>query len=131
MIISHDRYMIDKLVDHLFVFEGNGAIKNYPGGYSRYREWKIQQDALPISAPKTGVVAAPSDNKVSYEKRKEIKRIENAIDKLETKKAQIQNQFLKPDLSVEHLQELHGQLKNVEALIEEKELVWMDLTEDL
>jgi ATP-binding cassette subfamily F protein uup len=131
MIISHDRYMIDKLVDHLFVFEGNGVIKNHPGGYSRYREWKLQQLALPKGKSKSEPVSAPSDSKIDYEKRKEIKRVESAIDKLEKQKVEIQNQFLNPSLNVEELQQLHQKLKDLEDLIEEKEIVWMALTDEL
>lgn len=126
VIISHDRYMIDKLVDHLFVFEGDGKIKDFPGGYTRYKAWHDEQvEVAPVAVKPQDV--SHSDQKVDYEKRKQAKRLESAIEKLEKDKQKIQDQFLDATLSLEQIQELHLKLKELESKIEEKEMEWMDL----
>ncbi len=131
IIISHDRYMIDKLVDHLFVFEGDGVIKDFPGGYTRYRNWKQNQEKVATPVSPDPAVSAQSSSKTEYEKRKEIRRIEQAIEKLEQQKKGIQHRFLDQSLSLEEVQKLHLELQSLEAQISEKEATWMELADDL
>ena len=130
LIVSHDRYLIDKLVDHLFVFEGNGKIKDFPGSYTSYAQYKRVYDAeltkAKHNAPKANTAEVLTDNKIDYEKRKEIKRLEKSIEKMEEQKKKLQSKFTNPDLSLEEIQKLHGELKKMEGEIEVKEMEWME-----
>ncbi|MEL6989299.1 MAG: ATP-binding cassette domain-containing protein, partial [Bacteroidota bacterium] len=134
IIVSHDRFMLDKLADHLFIFEGNGIIKDYNGKYSDYRallkerhksEQKIQQKSKKEAKEKT----AQQDSGLSYEDRKKIKRLERDIERLEEKKAQIQEKFLDASLPLEEIQKLSKELDEIKEKIEEKEMEWMELAE--
>lgn len=136
VVVTHDRYFMDKIVDHLFVFEGNGQIKDFNGDYSEYRE--IQKDREReqkrlerAEQEKVKKKEQPQSGKpsLSYEERKEMNRVEKEIKKLEERKTEITNQFNATDLTPEKIEKLSIELSEVKSLIEEKEMRWLELAE--
>ena len=123
---------MDKLVDHIFVLEGDGNIKDFNGTYSEYRN-KKQLD-LQNSKPETKQASQVENTKSKneYELKKEIKSVEKQIEKLEKKKAEIMIQFSDAaNLSNDQLADLGKELDEIKNTIEEKEMVWMELSENL
>ncbi|MCR9099976.1 MAG: ABC-F family ATP-binding cassette domain-containing protein [bacterium] len=136
LIVSHDRYFMDKIVEHLFVFEGNGQIRDFPGSYTRYREVKKEEDRekarLAKEAEASKSVAPKPKSKataLSQEERKELKRLEKKILKLEEKKAELTGQFNDTSLSAEQITNLSKELSEVNDELETLELRWMELAE--
>ncbi len=136
LIVSHDRYFMDKIVEHLFVFEGNGKIRDFPGSYTRYREVKKEEDREKARLAKAAEAAQSSAPKpkskataLSQEERKELKRLEKKILKLEEKKAELTEQFNDTSLSAEQITDLSKELSDVNDELEELELRWMELAE--
>ena len=138
MIVTHDRYFMDKIVDHLFVFEGNGVIRDFNGVYSEYRAMqkvveaeKRQQEKTTTNQqqPQAVVDENTGNRKLTYEERKELGRLEKEISKLEAKKASIADSFNNPSLSAEEITDLSKSLNDVNEALEEKELRWMELAE--
>ena len=136
LIVSHDRYFMDKIVEHLFVFEGNGQIRDFPGSYTRYREVKKEEDREKARLAKEAEAsksAAPKPKSkataLSQEERKELKRLEKKILKLEEKKAELTGQFNDTSLSAEQITDLSKELSEVNDELETLELRWMELAE--
>lgn len=136
LIVSHDRYFMDKIVEHLFVFEGNGQIRDFPGSYTRYREVKKEEDREKARLAKEAEAsksAAPKPKSkataLSQEERKELKRLEKKILKLEEKKAELTGQFNDTSLSAEQITNLSKELSEVNDELETLELRWMELAE--
>ncbi|RMG83170.1 MAG: ABC transporter ATP-binding protein [Bacteroidetes bacterium] len=139
IIVSHDRYFMDKLVEHLFIFEGDGRIKDFNGNHREYREYMKEREREMRSAQraedqkqKSRAVAEEAEKPgqtLTYEQRKEMNRLEKEISKLEEKKAALHQKFTNPDLSLDEIQELSRELKSLENLLEEKEGRWMELAE--
>ena len=132
LVVSHDRYFMDKIVDHLFVFKGNGAIDNFPGNYSDYRVYEnsIPQEATEKNTPsekkhwkKTQQSAA-----LSYNEQKEFQRLEREIAKLEKEKVEVQQKFTQSDLVPDEIKALSMQLSDVETTIEAKTERWFELS---
>ena len=132
LVVSHDRYFMDKIVDHLFVFKGSGAIDNFPGNYSDYRVYEnsIPQEATEKNTPsekkhwkKTQQSAA-----LSYNEQKEFQRLERDIAKLEKEKVELQQKFTQSDLSPDDIKALSVQLSEVETTIEAKTERWFELS---
>ncbi len=134
VIITHDRYFMDKLVDHIFVLEGDGKIKDFNGSYSEYRNDKEDQ-RIALQNAKSESTSNTDSNKSSkddYAARKELKSVEKQIEKLESKKIEISNKFNNSaSMSPDQLIELSKELDSVKEQIEEKEMVWMELSEGL
>lgn len=130
IIVSHDRYFMDKLVDHLFVLEGNGEIKDYNCNYTEYRSRKkIEEKAHPGATIDIEKVEQKEKQKASFEQRKAYNRIMKEIEKLEAKKAKITEEFNSPNLTPDQITELSKDLAEVKKTIEEKEELWMELAE--
>ncbi len=138
IIVSHDRYFMDKLVDHLFVFKGNGIIQDFPGNYSDYRavvkaEQKVSSTQQPMEqASNTNDPSTEKEEgkrKLSYEERKQMGRLEKEINKLEERKKLMAEQFNNTNLSVEKIQELSKELEQINEKLEAKEMEWMELAE--
>jgi ATP-binding cassette subfamily F protein uup len=132
LIVSHDRFFMDKLVDHLFIFEGEGVIKDYNGNYTDYRANKKIEDRQQEKAPKEKKERVRSDDdkpKLSYLDRKEFNRLEKEIEKLEERKTEITGKFNDPNLSSEDIQKLSVELGQISQSIDEKEMRWLELSE--
>ena len=137
LIVSHDRYFMDKLVDHLFVFKGNGIIKDFPGNYTDYRaveKAELHQARSQNTEPKVNKSATSSVDEnggrtLTYEERKKLGKLEKEISKLEDRKKQINEQFLDSSLALEKIQELSAELNALNEKLEEKEMEWMELAE--
>ena len=139
VIVSHDRYFMDKLVDHIFVFEGNGKIRDCNGNYTEYRARakKEEQEARKEqrnneSAKKKAPKQQKEEStqpKLTYEQRKELGRLEKEIEKLEKRKAELVEGFNQSGISSEDIQKLSIELGEVEKTLEEKEMRWLELGE--
>jgi len=135
IIVSHDRYFMDNLVEHFFVFEGNGVINDFNGTYSEYRaqlaEQENQQNKT-SSEKTTSAHPKPSNSdpeKLSFNERKEYQKLEKEIQELEKKKTAIQKQMSNSELDYEKLQELSETFSLLKEDLEEKELLWLELAE--
>lgn len=131
LVVSHDRYFMDKIVQHLFVFKGNTEIEDFPGNYSDYREYEGSSPSEPIGKAETTPEkkeqkSEPSSSGLTYNEKKEYKKLEREISKLEKKKEQIQQEFLK-DLSGDEIDKTSRELKNTEDEIEQKTERWFEL----
>ncbi|MBK9025923.1 MAG: ABC-F family ATP-binding cassette domain-containing protein [Saprospiraceae bacterium] len=130
VLVSHDRYFMDKLVDHLFVFGQDNKIIDYPGNYTQYRAYlELEEQNLREAKNNPVEVVAKPAAIVSYEDKKEIQKVEREIKKLEEEKASITEKFNDMTMSVEDIQKHSTRLKEVESQIEEKEMKCMELVE--
>ena len=130
--VSHDRYFMDRLVDHLFVFEGEGQVKDFPGNYTDYRENVAADGKLKIDKPKLKDPVkdrASEKRKLTYNEKKEYDTIESVIDLLEQEKVAIGTQFNDAGLDAEKMKELGVRLKEIEEEIAFKTNRWMELAE--
>ncbi|WP_298472498.1 ABC-F family ATP-binding cassette domain-containing protein [uncultured Maribacter sp.] len=135
MVVSHDRYFMDKIVDHLFVFRGNAVIENFPGNYSDYRAYedsqvieKREQKESSNSKSKNSWKKESTANKLSYAEQKEYNQIEREIQKLENRKTKTQNEFTNPELSGDDIAELSKKLQEINIAIETKTERWFELS---
>jgi ATP-binding cassette subfamily F protein uup len=133
VVVTHDRYFMDKMVEHLFIFEGNGKIKDYNGKYTEYWNEKQKQKPKPTSAIKKEKKEKPKQtkekNKLTYKEKLEFEKLENEIKELEAEKTDIENQINEGDLSHSELTEKSERLTSISELIEEKEMRWLELSE--
>lgn len=134
VVVSHDRFLLDKLCDHLFVFDGNGKVTDFNGRYMEYRQWaKEQEISLRRSAGHT--TPKPSNHEIrtgsglTKQQKNELKKLEREIAELEKRKAELLQSFTRNDLSLEQIQQMSNELKLVESSLEAKELRWMELAE--
>jgi len=133
LIVSHDRYFMDRLVDHLFVFEGEGAIRDFPGNYTQLREWQREQEVVKAEEkkPEAAAVAAETmvKKKLSFKEQREFNTLEAEIRSLESEKAAITQKLSDPQLPFAELQQLSERIGTITSLIDEKELRWLELSE--
>ncbi|NVN18842.1 ATP-binding cassette domain-containing protein [Muricauda sp. HICW] len=134
IVVSHDRYFMDKIVDHLFVFRGEGVIEDFPGNYSDYRAYESskvieERENKTTSSEKTeNNWRDTSGGKLSYSEQKEYKQLEKDIQKLEEKKVVLQNKFTDPEMDGDEIANLSIELKEVTDAIEEKTERWFELS---
>jgi len=131
LIVSHDRYFMDRLVDHLFVFEGGGEIKDFPGNYSQYREWQKEEIFQEEKRPETPKQAHVQNQKrkLSYKEQREFEILEKELANLEIEKKEISEKLSSVNLPFEELQKLSERIGEITALIDQKELRWLELSE--
>ena len=134
IVVSHDRYFMDKVVDHLLVFNGQGDIRDFPGNYSHYRDWKEMRDLRQKEEEKpkeekTDRVRLNDKRKMSYKEKREFEQLEKDIAALEGEKEQIELSLCSGALSVDELTEKSIRLPEVNSLIEEKTMRWLELSE--
>ena len=134
LIVSHDRYFMDRLVDHLFVFEGDGVVRDFPGNYSQYRQSLRQQE--PMQEEKKGAVspienvAPPQKKKLSYKEQREFELLEKEIANLEKERQDIYTKLSDSNLAFEELQKLTERIGTLTGLIDDKEMRWLELSEN-
>lgn len=134
LVVSHDRYFMDKIVDHLFVFRGNAIVEDFPGNYSDFRAYDSSQPKQEISVEKSDNSEAIKQNeahKLSYNEQKEYKNLESKIRSLELDKKALEAKFNNPELSQEDINSLSAELQTLIDTIEEKEMRWFELAEKL
>lgn len=133
IVVSHDRFFMDRTVDHLFVFEGNGVIKDFPGNYSDYREWKnLQKEEKAVKKeerPKERENKRDYSAKMSFKERKEFEALTVDIEKLEEDKRSIEEALSAGTLGVEELTQKSQRISEIIAELEEKEMRWLELSE--
>ena len=136
LVVSHDRYFLDKIVDHLFVFQGDGRVKDFPGTYSEYRQWSRQQAAehpreqASGEKPKAARERGPQKQRLSYRQQQEYEAIEQELPCLEAEKRQIEAVFSSGEtLSPERVNELSHRMEQLLARIDTLEMRWLELSE--
>jgi ATP-binding cassette subfamily F protein uup len=141
LIVSHDRYFIDRLVDHTFVMEGNGTIKDFPGNYTEYREWKanqkgeefpvlkIEEPVIEKKAVEKTVTETPA-KKLSYKTQRELELIEAALPKLEEKKLELETKLASGLSEYNEIQKISEELKSIANELDEKSTRWLEIQEE-
>ena len=128
ILVSHDRYFMDKLTDHLFIFKGNGVIEDVYSSYSDYRLRLIESEKNEKKRDKKAV-KIQSSNKLTYDERKEHRRLEREIAKLEVEKSEIENLFKDPNVDYDAMMDKSKRLSEVIDLLDLKMFRWMELDE--
>jgi ABC transport system ATP-binding/permease protein len=133
IIVSHDRYFMDRLVDHLFVFEGDGEIKDFPGNYSQLREWqKLKEEApevVPIPVTIKQPEAALPKKKLSYKEQREFELLENELKTLENERVALYAELSDSSLPYDKLQEISARINTINKSIDDKEFRWLELSD--
>jgi ATP-binding cassette subfamily F protein uup len=149
IVVSHDRYFMDKVVDHLLVFKGQGEIKDFPGNYTQYREWEKTLKTLPqplpvregsghtsngkdLSTPRPnreGQGGGSSRRRLSYKEKRELEQLEKDIEALEAEKKQIEEALCGGTTSVEEITKLSKRLPQLNEELDEKSMRWLELSE--
>lgn len=148
IVVSHDRYFMDKVVDHLLVFKGEGEIQDFPGNYTQYREWSRMQakdEAEQAKPAKSGNATAENDGagtakrdanfenkrKMSYKEKREYEQLTQKIDALTEEQKKLEEELCSGNLSVEELTEKSKRLPEIKDELDEKEMRWLELAEML
>jgi ATP-binding cassette subfamily F protein uup len=138
IVVSHDRYFMDKVVDHLLVFKGASEIKDFPGNYTQYREWQSLQ---PRESAQTKEATSVKENKqnretqttgkrkMTYKEKREFEQLEKDIEKLESEQQSIEEALCSGTLSVEELTEKSKRLPLLKDELDEKSMRWLELSE--
>lgn len=134
IIVSHDRYFMDKIVDHLFVFDGEGNIKDFPGSYTIWRNKQLEDEELErkLKKPEPKEPAKPAkvkERKLTFNEKKELEQLEKDIAALETEKALINVELNSGTLNNAQLHEKSNRFGELTGLLEEKEMRWLELSE--
>ena len=134
IVVSHDRYFMDKVVDHLLVFEGEGRIKDFPGNYTQYRRWLLLQPKQ-TAAGSTKAATTKKDyhndtrRRLSYKERLEMQQLEKDIAALEAEQKKLEEELCSGTLSVEALTEKSKRLPQLKEELDEKSMKWLELSE--
>ena len=148
IIVSHDRHFLDKLVDHLFIFCGDGVVKDFVGSYSEYREYikeyeadqrsqaraaeKAEKEKAAKEAAKSGLAEAPAKKKkLSYKEQRELEQIEKDLESLAAEKADLETKLSSGEMPFDQLQAASERIGQIMELTDEKELRWLELSENL
>jgi ABC transport system ATP-binding/permease protein len=133
VIVSHDRYFMDKLVDHLLVFEGNAVVKDYPGNYSQYRIWLDEEELKkkqPIVVKEQAIIEPTKPKqKISFKDKNEFEQLEKEMPKLELEKKEIELKLTNANLSFDEINQLSIRIGEISTMLEQKEMRWLELSE--
>ena len=143
IVVSHDRYFMDKVVDHLLVFKGDGEIKDFPGNYTQYREWQtlqpkdsketsnLKESSHPkeSSNPREASDSRSARKKMTYKEKTEFERLEKEIAALEEEQRQLEEALCSGTLSIDELTEKSKRLPLLKDELDEKSLRWLELSE--
>ncbi|WP_372775513.1 ABC-F family ATP-binding cassette domain-containing protein [Mangrovibacterium sp.] len=137
IVVSHDRYFMDKIVDHLFVFEGDGKIKDFPGNYTIYRNSVEEEEKLEKAEVAASIQKPISEKprkqtqKLSFNEKREFEQLEGDLEQLENEKAELEELMNSGDLSPEELLEKSQRYSSLSDELDEKELRWLELSEKI
>ena len=139
IVVSHDRYFMDKVVDHLLVFKGQGEIKDFPGNYTQYREWASLEDSSRESrlsresrdSRETSKSSYRHDDRrrLSYKEKREMEQLEKDIAALEEEKKQIEEALCGGTTSVDEITAMSKRLPQLNEELDEKSMRWLELSE--
>lgn len=137
IVVSHDRYFMDKVVDHLLIFKGEGVIKDFPGNYTQYREWSALKSKEESEEEKSKADKAPAKKdyhhdtrrRMSYKEKREFEQLTTDIEKLESEQKQLETELCSGQLSVEELTEKSKRLPKLKDELDEKSMRWLELSE--
>ena len=136
IIVSHDRYFMNKVVDHLLVFKGQGEVQDFPGNYEQYHEWLALQSKTDVPAAEANKGAKPKNDyhndtrkRLSFNEKREFEQLEKEIEALETEQKQLEEALCSGQLSVDELTEKSKRLPVIKELLDEKGMRWLELAE--
>ena len=134
IVVSHDRYFMDKVVDHLLVFKGHGEIKDFPGNYTQYREWASLEENKTSSSSSTSTAGKPSyrhddRRRLSYKEKREMEQLEKDIAALEDEKKKIEEALCGGTTEVEEITAMSKRLPQLNEELDEKSMRWFELSE--
>ena len=143
IVVSHDRYFMDKVVDHLLVFEGEGRIKDFPSGYSDYLQWKrgkAEQEAAQAAAtarestksaesPKPTRPASPTKRKLSFNEKRELEQLDRQIPEMEAEKAALETEMSSGTLPIDELTAKSLRVAELIKRIDEASMRWLELSD--
>ncbi len=140
IIVSHDRYFMDKVVDHLLVFKGDGVVKDFPGNYTQYREWSAMESKESANDKRNSKAGDAAKEKkadyhhetrrrMSYKEKREYEQLGKDIESLEKEKKEIEDMFSNGTLEVEKIASLSKRLAEINDSLDEKEMRWLELSE--
>lgn len=138
IVISHDRYFMDKVVDHLLVFQGDGIVKDFPGNYTQYREWSALPENKPESVAAQDKSAADANagrnqprekKRLTFKEKREFEQLDADIQRLEAEKQQIVDALSGGEISPDRITELSKRLPQLEEELDEKSMRWLELSE--
>ncbi len=134
IVISHDRFFLDSIVDHLFVFEGDGVVKDFPGSYTDYREWRQQYDREQAAASREQQPATPKrpqrqrERRMTYKEQREFEALTTEIDRLNAEKAELEAAFAS-GRGIDDIATASARYEQIKQLLDDKELRWLELSE--
>jgi ABC transport system ATP-binding/permease protein len=133
LIVSHDRYFMDRLVDHLFVFKGDGEIQDFPGNYTQYRIWEKEQERKAVVGKQRSSSneqrTTGEKKKVSFKDKREFEQLEKEIPALEAEREALTNQLSDPEMGYDKIESISKRLTEIANELEQKELRWLELSE--
>ena len=137
IVVSHDRYFMDKVVDHLLVFHGDGDVQDFPGNYTQYRDWKAMQskalnevvESKKQPKPRQNNGASSERRRLSFKEKREFEMLEKEISDLELEKKEIEEQLCSGNLGVEELTNMSKRLPLLQDELDEKSMRWLELSE--
>lgn len=134
IIVSHDRYFMDKVVDHLLVFKGGGEVQDFPGNYTQYRQWsqlssQAESKVVPVEKKEKPAYRNETKRKLTYKEKTEFEQLEKDIAALETEQAEIEAQLSSGTLSVAEITEKSKRLPMLKDELDEKSMRWLELSE--
>ena len=134
IIVSHDRYFMDKVVDHLLVFKGGGEVQDFPGNYTQYRQWsqlssQAESKVVPVERKEKPAYRNETKRKLTYKEKTEFEQLEKDIAALETEQAEIEAQLSSGTLSVAEITEKSKRLPVLKDELDEKSMRWLELSE--
>ena len=139
IVVSHDRYFMDKVVDHILVFKGNGVVKDFPGNYTQYREWQQlkskeendqkKKNDKPEEAHQAKRINHDSSRRLTYKEKREFEQLTTEIAQLEKEQKEIEEQLCSGTLNIDELTTKSKRLPEIKSLLDEKEMRWLELSE--
>ncbi len=141
LLVSHDRFFTDKLADHIFAFEGDGVIKDFPGNYTQYKNWKEEEEekkkkergALKSASAETrktdASASAPAKTRLSYKEKQEFQALEKEIEELNAEKKQLESELSQGQLPPDELIKKSERIGRLIGILDEKEMRWLELSE--